>query len=110
MMQTHQAEDNRQGGREQGEGNGLTKKKKIIITTPPHTIVSSGFEVPRLSLMSCVTRDAFPGLSESLFPSWEMEIRKLLGLEACWQELQGVGVRDGGGVTKHVAWLGIRDP
>jgi hypothetical protein len=103
MMQTHQAEDNRRGGRDRGEGNGLTKKKKIIITTPPHTIVSSGFEVPRLSLMSCVTRDALPGLSESLFPSWEMEIRKLLALEACWEEVLME-------MAKCDARLRIRDP
>lgn len=65
MMQTHQADDNRQGGRGQGRKQ---VDKKIIITSPPHTIVSSDFEVPRLSLLSCVTGDALLGLSESLFP------------------------------------------
>lgn len=38
MMQTHQAEGNRQGGKGKGEGNRLAKK---IITTP-HPIVRGG--------------------------------------------------------------------
>lgn len=65
--------------------------------------MSSGFEVPRLSLMSCMTRDALPGLSQSLFPYWEVEIRKLPALEACWEELH-IGNR------KNDARLRIRDP
>lgn len=64
LMQTHQADDNRQGGRGQGEKNRLTHTKKI--TAPPHTIMSSDFEVPRLSLLRCVTGDTLLGLSESV--------------------------------------------
>lgn len=62
LMQTHQADDNRQGGR--GRGRKQADKKKIIITAPPHTIMSSDFEVPRLQ--RCVTGDTLLGLSESV--------------------------------------------
>lgn len=70
-----------------GTGGRKQVDKKIIITTLPHTIVSSDFEVPRLSLMSCVTGEALLGLSESMFPYWKREIRKLPALEVCWEEL-----------------------
>lgn len=44
-----------------------------------------------------------PGLSDSLFPSWEMEIRKLLALEACWEEVLAE-------MAKRDARRRIRDP
>lgn len=53
-------------GREGGDRGKKQVDTKKIITAPPHTIMSSDFEVPRLSLLRCVTGDTLLGLSESV--------------------------------------------